>query len=323
MVDIMFYQCCDKRGKDMLSVVLPVYNEEDNVEKAYEAIRDVLKPAGIEFELVFVNDGSKDNSFEVIRKLSEQVKDGKITGLSFSRNFGKEAAIFTGLSHAAGEVCAVMDCDLQHPPETLTEMYRMWEQGFEIIEGVKRSRGKENILYKGFAKLFYKLISKSTGIEMYRSSDFKMLDRKVVDEYVKLPERNIFFRALSSWLGYKSAIVEFDVKERASGVTKWSVKSLVKYAVGSITSFTTAPMQLITISGLVFLVFSVVLGVQSVVKWCMGTALEGFTTVILLLLIVGSLLMISMGIIGYYIARIYEEVKGRPRSIVKEVVRNK
>lgn len=306
----------------MLSIVLPVYNEEQNIVKAYEAIRDVLMPKDIAFELVFVNDGSKDDSFGMIRKLAEEVRDAKIVGVSFSRNFGKEAAIFTGLSHATGDVCAVMDCDLQHPPETLIEMYDMWKQGFEIIEGVKRSRGKENIIYKGFAKLFYNLISKSTGIEMYRSSDFKMLDRKVVDEYVKLSERNIFFRALSSWLGYKSAIVEFDVKERFSGKTKWSVKSLVKYAVGSITSFTTAPMQLITLSGIVFFFFAVILGIHSVVKWAMGHALEGFTTVILLLLITGSVIMISLGIIGYYLARIYEEIKGRPRSIVREVVKS-
>ena len=285
------------------------------------SIKGILLPKGIDFELVFVNDGSKDRSFEIIRKLADTVKDARILGLSFSRNFGKEAAIFAGLSHATGDVCAVMDCDLQHPPETLLEMYELWEQGFEIIEGVKRSRGKENIIYKGFARLFYKLISHSTGIEMYRSSDFKMLDRKVVDEYVKLTERNIFFRALSSWLGYKSAVVEFDVKERASGTTKWSIKSLVKYAIGSICSFTTAPMQLITLSGVIFFIFAAVLGVQSIIKWAAGRALEGFTTVILLLLIIGSLIMISLGIIGYYLARIYEEIKGRPRSIVDEIVK--
>lgn len=306
----------------MLSIVLPVYNEEENIVRAYEAIRDVLIPKDIAFELVFVNDGSKDHSFDVIKKLSQEVRDAKILGLSFSRNFGKEAAIFTGLSHATGDVCAVMDCDLQHPPETLLEMYAMWQEGFEIIEGVKRSRGKESFVYKTFAKLFYKLISKSTGIEMYRSSDFKMLDRKVVDEYVKLSERNIFFRALSSWLGFKSAVVEFDVKERNAGTTKWSIKSLVRYAIGSITSFTTAPMQLITFSGVVFFIFAIILGIQSVVKWATGHALEGFTTVILLLLITGSLIMISLGIIGYYLARIYEEIKGRPRSIVREIVKS-
>ena len=130
----------------MLSVILPVYNEEQNIDRAYQAIKDVLKPENIEFELVYVNDGSKDSSFEKIQALAQKVSDAKITGVSFSRNFGKEAAIFSGLAHASGDVCAVMDCDLQHPPATLVEMYRLWEQGFEIIEGVKRSRGKENIL---------------------------------------------------------------------------------------------------------------------------------------------------------------------------------
>ncbi|CCX89685.1 glycosyl hydrolase [Clostridium sp. CAG:590] len=307
----------------MLSIILPTYNEEGNIENAYHKIKEVLAPKGIQFELVFVNDGSKDRSFEIIRQLADKVTDAKILGLSFSRNFGKEAAIFAGLSHATGDVCAVMDCDMQHPPETLLDMYALWQEGFEIIEGVKRSRGKENFIYKGFAKLFYSLISRSSGIEMQRSSDFKMLDRKVVDEYIKLPERNIFFRALSSWLGYKSAIVEFDVKERTSGTTKWSAKSLVKYAIGSICSFTTAPMQLITLSGILFFFFAIILGIQSLVKWVSGTALEGFTTVILLLLITGSLIMISLGIIGYYLARIYEEIKGRPRCIVDEVVKNR
>lgn len=306
----------------MLSIVLPVYNEELNIERAYQAIKEVLAPKGIDFELVFVNDGSKDNSFEVIKKLAAEVRDAKIMGVSFSRNFGKEAAIFSGLAHATGDVCAVMDCDLQHPPETLLEMYELWQEGFEIIEGVKRSRGKENILYKGFSKLFYALISRATGIEMYRSSDFKMLDRKVVDEYIRLSERNIFFRALSSWLGFKSTVVEFDVKEREVGVTKWSIKSLVKYAIGSITAFTTAPMQLITVTGCIFFLFAIVLGIQSLVKWAMGHALEGFTTVILLLLITGSLIMMSLGIIGYYLAKIYEEIKSRPRYIVEDIVRS-
>lgn len=305
----------------MLSVILPVYNEEKNVENAYRAIRDVLAPEKIEFELVFVNDGSKDKSFEVIRKLAEDVHDAQIVGVSFSRNFGKESAIFSGLSHASGDVCAVMDCDLQHPPETLVEMYHLWQQGYEIIEGVKRSRGKENVFYKEAAKLFYNLISRSTGIDMYRSSDFKMLDRKVVNEYIKLTERNVFFRALSTWLGYRRTIVEFDVQERVAGTTKWSVKSLVKYAISNITSFTTAPMQLITVLGIIFFIFALVLGIQSFVRWATGYALEGFTTVILLLLITGSLIMISLGIIGYYLARIYEEIKGRPRSIIDEIVR--
>ncbi len=309
----------DKRT-GYLSVVLPVYNEEKNIEYAYQAIRDVLQKEHIDFELVYVDDGSRDASFATIQRLAGQMIEGRILGLSFSRNFGKEAAISAGLSHATGDVCAVMDCDLQHPPETLVEMYRMWQQGFEIIEGVKRSRGKENILYKGFAALFYQLISKSTGIDLYHSSDFKMLDRTVVDEYVKLPERNTFFRALSSWLGYRSAVVEYDVQERVYGSTKWSVRSLLQYAIRNLASFTAAPMQFITVSGVIFFVFAVLLGFWSLFQWVSGKSLEGFTTVILLLLMIGSLLMISLGVIGYYLARIYDEIKGRPRSIVRDMV---
>ena len=304
----------------MLSIVLPTYNEEDNIERAYKAIRDVLIPENIDFELIYVNDGSRDGSFDKILNVSKTVDVAVVKGISFSRNFGKEAAILAGLANASGDVCAVMDCDLQHPPETLVSMYRLWEQGYEVIEGVKRTRGKENPFYRGFANLLYKLISKAAGVDMKRASDFKMLDRKVVDEYIKLPERNIFFRALSSWMGYKSIAVEFDVKERATGRSKWSLDSLVHYAVGSISSFSTAPMQLITLSGVFFFFFSLVLGIQSVIKWGSGKALEGFTTVILLLLIIGSLIMISLGIIGYYLARIYEEIKGRPRYIVDQVI---
>ena len=306
----------------MVSVVLPTYNEEDNIERVYEEVKNVLLPEGIECELVYVDDGSSDNSFEIIKRLAESVDDIKITGISFSKNFGKEAAILAGLSHAGGEVCVIMDCDLQHPPEVLPEMYHLWEKGYEIIEGVKRTRGKENPLYRAFAKLFYKLITKSTGVNMERASDFKMMDRKVVDEYIKLPERNIFFRALSSWMGYKCASVEFDVKERVSGKTKWSLDGLFKYAIGSICSFSTAPMQLITLSGVFFFFFALVLGIQSLAKWFSGNALEGFTTVIILILIVGSLIMISLGIIGYYLAKIYEEIKGRPRYIVDNVIDN-
>ena len=307
----------------MLSVVIPLYNEEMNIKHIHEEIDCLMNRECIDYEIIFVNDGSKDNSWKVIRGMIDSGQAVNVVGVCFTRNFGKEAAIFSGLQYAKGDVCAVMDCDLQHPPEILIEMYRLWKDGYEIIEGVKHFRGKENIFYRGFAKLFYKLISKTSGIEMYSSSDFKMLDRKVVDAYIDLKERNVFFRALSSWLGFKSISVPFDVMERKNGVTKWSLKTLVRYAFGSITSFTTAPMQLITMSGVLFFIFAVVLAVQSLIKWGLGHAVEGFTTVILLLLIIGSLIMISLGIIGYYLSKIYEEIKGRPRSIVAEIIGRK
>ena len=298
----------------MLSIVIPAYNEEKMIWKTTEVVSGIMEREKIPFELVFVNDGSRDQTWEMIEKAAE--KNTHVTGIRFSRNFGKESAIFAGLANAEGDCIAVMDCDLQHPPETLVEMYRLWEQGYEVVEGVKRSRGKESVLHRASAGMFYKIMSKAVQIDMSRASDFKLMDRKAVEALLSMPERNAFFRALSSWLGYRTTSVEFDVQERTEGESKWSTWSLIKYAVRNIVGFSSAPLQMITVAGGLTLFFAIVLGIQSLVKYFCGHALEGFTTVILLLLIIGSLIMLSLGIIGIYIAKIYEEVKGRPRYFI-------
>ncbi|MDD4371684.1 MAG: glycosyltransferase family 2 protein [Anaerostipes sp.] len=305
----------------MLSIVLPSYNEEANIDKVTNVILSLIKKENIDVELIFIDDGSRDATWNKICLMSKEYS--QVVGITFSRNFGKEAALAAGLDYAKGECVAVMDCDLQHPPETLIQMYHLWEDGFQVVEGIKSSRGKEGIIYKLFAKTFYKLISNATGIDMSKASDFKLLDRKVVDEYCKLPERNIFFRALSSWVGFKTTYVEFDVQEREAGESKWSFKSLVKYAINGIASFSSSIMQVVTACGIIFFVFAVILGIQSLVKYFMGQSVEGFTTVILLVLLTGSILMFSLGVIGYYISKIYDEIKMRPKYIVSEVVKAK
>lgn len=304
----------------ILSVVLPAYNEELMIKKTAQVIGRILEKEKIPYELVFVNDGSKDRTWERIEEITE--KDDHIKGVCFSRNFGKESAVSAGLSQAKGACVAVMDCDLQHPPEILVTMYRLWESGYQVVEGVKASRGKESLIHKMFAKTFYKIISDATGIDMSRASDFKLLDRQAVDEYLKMPERNVFFRALSSWVGFRTTYVEFDVQEREAGQSKWSFKSLVRYAVNNIASFSAAPMQIVTFCGIVFFLFAFVIGIQSLYMYFTGHAMEGFTTVILLLLIVGSILMFSLGVIGYYIAKIYDEVKMRPKYIISKVIQS-
>ena len=301
-----------------LSVVLPAYNEEKMLGKAAKVISSLLEEASIPYELVFVNDGSKDNTWLEIEKAAKE--NPNIVGIHFSRNFGKESALFAGLANASGECCAVMDCDLQHPPELLVEMYHLWEEGYEVVEGVKRSRGKESIMHKASAGLFYKLISKAVKIDMSRASDFKLMDKKAVDALLAMPEKNAFFRALSSWIGYKSTTVEFDVREREAGESKWSTWSLVKYAITNIVAFSSVPMQLVTIAGVFVFIMAIIVGIQTMVKYCMGQAVEGFTTVILLILIIGSIIMIGLGVIGYYIAKIYEEVKGRPKYLVSKKI---
>ncbi len=302
----------------MLSVILPAYNEEKMIQKASAEIDRILAAEQIDYEIVFVNDGSKDHTWEEIEKAAAQ--NSRVTGILFSRNFGKESAMLAGLAEAKGDCCAVMDCDLQHPPETLVEMYRLWEQGYEVIEGVKRTRGKESTLHRLSAGLFYKMISKAVKIDMSRASDFKLLDRRAVDALLSLPERNVFFRALSSWIGFRTVSVEFDVQERTEGESKWSTWSLVQYAIKNIVIFSTAALQFVTIAGIAVFVAAILLGIETLVRYFTGHAVEGFTTVILLILIIGSLVMISLGIIGYYIGKIYEEVKGRPRYLISKKI---
>ena len=300
----------------MLSVIIPAYNEELNIEKTAETVLSLMKGEDIPCELIFIDDGSKDKTYEKICLCAEE--NPEIKGISFSRNFGKESAIYAGLEAAKGDCAVVLDCDLQFPPEKMIEMYNLWKDGFEIIEGVKLDRGNESLFYKLFAKSFYKLMSYFIGVDMQSTSDFKLIDRKVIDTLLALPERNTFFRALSFWSGFKSTQVEFQVRDRENGQSKWSFKGLTKYAISNITSFTTAPLQLITVFGSVLLLFLGGMSIQTLIRFLLGQSAEGFTTVILLLLLIGGSIMMALGIIGYYIARIYEEVKGRPRYIVSK-----
>jgi len=301
----------------ILSVVMPAYNEEQNIANTTRVISGLLEAHEIPYELIFVSDGSVDGTYAEIEKAA--AANSHVKGAEFSRNFGKEAAIFAGLELACGDAVVVMDCDLQHPPEMLPRMWEMWQNGAEVVEGIKSARGKESIFYRLSAGLFYKIMSKMIKMDMNASSDFKLLDRKVVKVLLELPERNTFFRALTFWAGFRTEKLEYEVQDRQFGKSKWSFFSLMKYAVSNATSFSTMPLQMVTVMGICSILFSVILGMQTLVKYLMGTAVEGFTTVILLILIVGGFIMLSLGIIGHYIARIYEEIKGRPKYIISKV----
>ena len=302
----------------MLSVVIPAYNEEPMLLRTAHVLGELLSAEQIPYELIFVDDGSKDRTWDEICAAHQE--NDHVRGVHFSRNFGKEAAIFAGLSEARGDCVAVMDCDLQHPPATLIEMYRRWEEGYEVVEGVKRTRGAESAAHRAATGIFYRIMSKAVKIDMSHASDFKLLDRKAVDSILEMPERNAFFRAMSSWIGFRQTQVEFDVQEREAGETKWSTRKLIAYAISNIVGYSTAPMQIVTGAGIVVFLLAVVLGIQTLVRYCSGHAVEGFTTVILLILLIGSVVMFSLGVIGYYIARIYEEVKGRPKYIISKRV---
>lgn len=304
----------------LLSVVLPSYNEEGNIKNTAAVLSKILSDSSIDYELVFVDDGSSDDTYGLITR--EASNNPHIKGVSFSRNFGKEASIFAGLSVATGDAVVVMDCDLQHPAELLPKMYALWQEGYEVVEGIKSSRGKEGLFHKICAGTFYKVMSKLIRMDMNATSDYKLLDRKVVNVLLSLPEKNTFFRALSFWVGFKTTKIEYDVRERLYGKTKWSFRSLMKYAINNATSFSTLPLQIVTFMGIGSVLFGIALGIQTLVKYFLGKSEAGFPTVILLILLIGGLIMISLGIIGHYLARIYEEVKGRPRYIIRTHTEN-
>lgn len=305
----------------MISVIIPAYNEEVVIENTYATISGILKNENIENEIIFIDDGSSDATYKKIKELTEKFPG--VCGLHFSRNFGKEAAISAGLASAAGDCAVVIDCDLQHPPEKIVEMYHLWEEGYEIVEGVKSSRGDEGKARGFAAKTFYTMLSSMAGFDMSNSSDFKLLDRKVIDILNKIPERKGFFRAISFWVGFNKTTVEFEVNERAGGESKWTTKGLIKYAFSNISAYSTAPMQIVTILGFIMLAITAIFGVWALIDKISGRALEGMTTVIIITIFIGSIIMISLGIIGYYVARIYEEIKGRPKYIVSSSCKSK
>ena len=274
------------------------------------------------YELILIDDGSTDNTWEVIKE--ESNKYPMLRAFRLSRNFGKESALCAGIEMARGSAVITIDGDLQHPPELIPEMVRQWRTSqADVVEAVKTSRGVESLMNKTGATMFYKFLNKLSGYELDRASDYKLMDRKVVNVFLKMGERNLFYRGMSAWLGFKRIEIPFTVNERVSGSSKWSVFRLIKLAVTALTAFSSLPLHIVTLSGGLFFLFALFLGAQTLFGKITGAALSGFTTVILLQLIIGGLLMMSLGVIGEYIARIFEEVKGRPRYIVTETVDDK
>lgn len=307
-----------KKSTSVISIIVPCFNEEENIEPFYKKISDVIKNLDADFELLFVDDGSSDGTLKNIKALHE--KDSRVKCISFSRNFGKEAALFAGIRNVTGDCAVILDADLQHPPEVIIEMYKKWKDGFDVVEGIKSDRGKESVFHKLFSKIFYGLISGAVGMDMKNSSDYKLLDKKVVAELAKLKERNTFFRALSFWVGYKKTVVYYEVTERIHGKTKWSSISLMKYAVKNVISFSYAPLQIVTFIGAVFLVLGIATAIDAVISIFSGTSASGFPTIIFIILIGFGGVMISLGIIGIYIAQIYDEIKSRPQYLIREKI---
>lgn len=300
----------------MISVVIPVFNEEKGIK---HNVNEIIKYLPDDYEMVLVDDGSKDDSWKEISTLVEENK--RIIGVRFSRNFGKEAAVMAGVSNAKGDAVIVMDSDLQHPPEYIPKLIEKWKDGYKIVETVKKNRGKESLLYKISTGLFYNILKKMSGLDMANSSDYKLLDRVVVDKIKEFKEGQLFFRGLVDWVGFDKYILEIDIKERKIGKSKFKFKSLFKLAINAITSFSSSLLYITAFLGGIFFVSAVILAIQTLYNKIVGVSATGFTTVILLQLIIGSLVMFCLAIIGIYVGKIYEEVKRRPQYIISEVKR--
>jgi dolichol-phosphate mannosyltransferase len=299
--------------------VVPAFQEGPALRAGLRAIRDAVSHTGLSSEIVVVDDGSTDDTWSVLTGAGHEWPE--LVAVRLSRNFGKEGAIAAGLDVARGDACIVMDADLQHPPALIPELVRRWQEGqWDVVEAVKSHRGREPFMHRLTARAFYRTAAWLTGYDLQDASDFKLIDRRVLVEWKRLGERATFFRGLVAWLGFSRTQVPFEVPPRQSGSSRWSLGALSGLAVHAVTSFSALPLQLVTVLGVLMLVVALLMGAQAIRLWWAGLALPGFTTVILLQLIIGGFLMISLGVIGTYVARIYDEVKGRPRYVVRDTI---
>lgn len=306
-----------------VAVIIPALNEAEHIQANLAVIREHLSAINdVQFTLIVVDDGSTDQTASLVLEMREQdapEADAGIHLLSLNRHFGKESAIAAGLKSAVGfDAAIVMDSDLQHPPALIADMITRWSSGVQVVEAVKSSRGNETRTRGLLVRGYYNLFNYLTRLSISDHTDFKLLDRAVVAAYIALPEHGRFFRGLVNWMNFPSEQIFFDVPESTRKRSAWGNGALFRYAVDSITSFTAFPLQIVTLLGGLTFLLSLVIGLIALSDKISGTAVDGFTTVILLILLIGSVLMFSVGLIGIYIGRIYDEVKRRPGYLVDQ-----
>jgi polyisoprenyl-phosphate glycosyltransferase len=302
----------------MISVVVPIFNEEENLPELQRRLTAALEKTGEEWEIVFVDDGSRDRSAEMIRNFHNE--DARLKLVSFSRNFGHQPAITAGIHHARGDCVALIDGDLQDPPELIEQMVQKWKEGFQVVIGERTGRAEEGLRGIGF-KLFYPVMSWISDFPIQSHAGiFGLMDRAVVDQFNRLPERNRFIPGLRTWLGFRQTSVYYDRHERATGTAKQSFRRLVRYALDGMISFSYKPLRAATYMGFCVSALTLLMGIYYLATFFLfhKQAGSGFTTVILCVLFLGSVQLICVGILGEYIGRIYEEIKQRPLYIVQE-----
>lgn len=302
------------------SVVIPMYNEELVVEATYNRLKNVMDTIEDRYELVFVNDGSRDKTVEILSEICE--KDPSVKLVDFSRNFGHQIAITAGMDFSEGDTIVVIDGDLQDPPELIPEMIKKWKEGYDVVYGKRLKRKGETFFKKFTAKVFYRLLNNITEVDIpVDTGDFRLIDRKVCDALKQVNERNRYIRGLVSWLGFKQTSVEFNREERFAGETKYPLKKMLKFAADAIISFSFKPLRLASYAGFLLSFFSFIyLLVVLYQKLFTNRAITGWASTMAVSLFFNGIVLLMLGIIGEYIGRIYDEAKGRPLYLVKKTM---
>lgn len=301
-----------------VSVIIPIYNEEKNIFNLYDRLTGVLQGLGETYELIFVNDGSRDNSIALIKTLAD--RDEKVKYINFSRNFGHQIAVSAGLDHTSGKAVVIIDADLQDPPELILDLYRKMQEGYEVVYARRRKRQGESFMKLLTAKYFYRILAKITSVEIpVDTGDFRIMSDKIVQVLRQMPEQNKFLRGQISWAGFRQTFVEYDRSERLAGETGYTYRKMIRFALDGITSFSDFPLKVATmlgfgVSGIAFLVMLYALHSHFI----LGDAVPGWTSLILSILFLGGIQLITIGIIGEYISRISNNVRNRPLYIISD-----
>ena len=307
-----------------ISLVVPCYNEQEVINLFYAEIQKIKKEfSNVEFEIIFVNDGSKDNTLELMRKLS---KNDDVRYISFSRNFGKEAAMYAGLEASTGDYVAIMDADLQDPPALLKEMYEILESGeYDSVATRRVTRKGEPIIRSFFARLYYKIINKISKTEIVDGArDFRLMTRQMVNSVLSLKEYNRFSKGIFSWVGYRTKWLEYENVERAAGETKWSFWKLFLYSLESIVAFSTAPLSIASVMGILFCFVAFIIIIFIIIRTLMyGDPTSGWPSMVCIMFFIGGVQLLCLGIMGQYLSKTYLEVKKRPIYIVQETEKSK
>jgi len=312
-------QITNNAMKKLVSILVPCYNEEASLPTFYEEVRRLMdKETAYDWELFFVNDGSRDRTMEIIKELYK--KDSRISYVDLARNFGKENAMLAGFDHVKGDCMVIMDADLQDPPSLIPDMLKYWEEGYDDVYAKRNSRGKESWLRRKLSMLFYTILDHSTRYDVLRNvGDFRLLDRKCIDALKQLRESERYTKGLFCWIGYKKREILFNRGDRVAGQSNWGYHALFNLAIEGITSFTTAPLRIATVIGLLVAVWALIYMGWIVTKaliW--GDPVQGYPTIMTVMLFLGAVQLIAIGILGEYIARIFNEAKGRPTYLINE-----